>query len=267
MEKHDPPLVPDPDDGRSNAGAAGSRPARPNSDHTAKAFDADLNDLIRMLSEMGGRAEYEIAQAINSLVRRNVVLARKVIELDNSIDRLQQEIEEKAVATVACRQPVAVDLRSIVATLRIANELERIGDLAKNIAKRVVALEGYHSTPRTIHGLKRMADLALRQLREVLDSFVLGDDAKATIVWKGDEEIDRLYTSLFREVLTYVMEDPGSLPFSIHMLFCAKNIERIGDHVTNIAEAVHYMVEGRPFEVERPKSDTTSSMQIPIDTL
>jgi len=233
------------------------------SNHTVKAFDADLKDLMRMLCEMGGLAERAIAQSIEALARRNVDLAQKVVAADRAIDALQYEIESKAIATVAVRQPVAIDLRCIIATLRAANDLERIGDLAKNIGKRVVALHGNYPMPKTIHGFKHMADLVLWQLHEVMDSLALRDDAKAAAVWRGDEEIDTMYTSLFREVLTYVMEDPGSIAFSIHLLFCAKNVERIGDHVTNIAEAVHYMVQGRPFEDERPKSDTTSSMRIP----
>jgi phosphate transport system protein len=233
------------------------------SDHTVRAFDTDLNDLIRMLAEMGGIAEKAVAQSINALATRNVGLALKIVELDSTIDALQREIESKAVATVALRQPVAVDLRSIIATLRAASDLERIGDLAKNIAKRVIALNGNYPTPKTVHGLRHMADMVLWQMHQVLESLALRDDAKAMSVWQGDQEIDAIYTSLFREVLTYVMEDPGSIAFSIHLLFCAKNVERIGDHVTNIAEAVHYMIEGHPFENERPKSDTTSSMHIP----
>jgi len=247
----------------ANTKAASLSPGRVMSDHTVRAFDADLNDLIRMLSEMGGLAEKAVAQAISALSGRNVGLAKRIVELDDSIDALQREIENKAVATVALRQPVAVDLRSIIATLRAASDLERIGDLAKNIAKRVIALNGNYPTPKTVHGLRHMADMALWQLHEVLESLALRDDAKAMSVWQGDQEIDAIYTSLFREVLTYVMEDPGSIAFSIHLLFCAKNIERIGDHVTNIAEAVHYMIEGHPFENERPKLDTTSSMHMP----
>ena len=232
-------------------------------DHTTKAFDADLNELIRMIAEMGGLAEREIVQAIEALTRRNVELAAQVIEFDAAVDDLQREIESKAVATIARRQPVAVDLRSIIAVLRAANELERIADLAKNIAKRVIALNGSYPAARPALGLRRMATLALQQLHDILDSLAVGDDAKAMQVWQGDHVIDAMYTSLFREVLTYVMEDPGSIAFSIHLLFCAKNIERIGDHVTNIAEAVHYMIEGHPIGEERPKCDTTSMDEVP----
>jgi phosphate transport system protein len=231
-------------------------------EHTTKAFDADLGDLTRMILEMGGLVEKEIAQAVEALARRNVALARRTVEADDAIDQVQHAIEERAIATIARRQPVAVDLRIIIAILRTANELERIGDLAKNVAKRVIALEGDYPMPSSVHGFKNMARLALQQLHAVLDSLAMRDDAKALQVWTSDKDIDAMYTSLFREVLTYVMEDPGSIPFSIHLLFCAKNIERIGDHVTNIAEAVHYMVEGRPIGEERPKLDTTSAIPV-----
>jgi phosphate transport system protein len=232
-------------------------------DHTAKAFDTDLNDLIRMIAEMGGLAEREVVQAIEALTRRNVDLAAQVVEFDEAVDNLRREIESKAIATIARRQPVAIDLRSIIAVLRSANELERIADLAKNIARRVIALNGRYPNAKPVAGLKHMAALALRQLHDILDSLAQGDEVKAMRVWRSDDAIDAMYTSLFREVLTYVMEDPGSIAFSIHLLFCAKNIERIGDHVTNIAEAVHYMIEGHPIGEERPKGDTTSLMEVP----
>ncbi len=233
------------------------------SEHTTKAFDADLSDLTRMIAEMGGLAEREIVQAIEALTKRNVDLANQVIGFDEQVDTLQKEIEDKAVATIARRQPVAVDLRSLIATLRAANELERIADLAKNIAKRVIALKGDYPQARPVLGVKRLASLALEQLHDVLDALATRDERKAMRVWQSDQAIDEMYTSLFREVLTYVMEDPGSIALSIHLLFCAKNIERIGDHVTNIAEAVHYMIEGHPIGEQRPKSDTTSFIPVP----
>jgi phosphate transport system protein len=168
----------------------------------------------------------------------------------------------KAIATIATRQPMAIDLREIMGILRIANELERIGDLAKNIAKRVVAMNGESMPRRAFGGVTHMTQLALRQLTDVLDCFVNRDSARAMQVWSRDEEIDSLYTSLFRELLTYMMEDPGTIAFAIHLLFCTKNIERMGDHITNIAEAVYYMVEGHAFANERPKADTTSMMKV-----
>ena len=227
-------------------------------DHTAKVFDTDLIEVTRLVARMGGLAQKQIADATNALVRRDVALARQVIDADSTIDELQRQIEEKAVETMALRQPMAIDLRSLVAMLRIAGDLERIGDLAKNIGKRVIAMSGEHPQMTLMRGLKHLATLAATQLAAVLDSFVDRNPRKALKVWQGDKEVDALYVSLFRELLTYTMEDPGSVSSCIHYLFCAKNIERIGDHATNIAEAVHYMVEGHAIAGERPKGDTSS---------
>jgi phosphate transport system protein len=232
------------------------------SEHTMKAFDAELQELMRMISEMGGIVEKQVVDAIEALASRDVEHARSVITLDDSTDALQRAIEGKAVVTIARRQPMAVDLRQVVAILRIANDLERIGDLAKNIARRVVALDSERPPNQPVRGIRRMATLALDQLRNVLDSVSQRDLLKATAVWARDERIDAMYTSLFRELLTYMMEDPGTITFGIHLLFCAKNIERIGDHTTNIAEAVHYMVDGQFFGIERPKADATSLIPI-----
>jgi phosphate transport system protein len=227
-------------------------------EHTAKAFDADLQELTRKVAEMGGLAEREIADAIQALTRRDADLAKRVVASDQTIDLLQQEIEEKAVLTIARRQPMAVDLREIVAALRVSSDLERIGDMAKNIAKRVGALEGDFYPSKLLRGVEHMTSLVLSQLKQVLDAYASRDVASALAVWKGDEEIDALCTSLFRELLTYMMEDPRNITFCIHLMFCAKNIERMGDHATNIAETVHYMVGGRPITDPRPKGDTTA---------
>jgi len=227
-------------------------------DHTAKAFDADLQDLGRMVAEMGGLAEKQICDSIDALAKRDVTLAQRTVAQDTQIDTLQREIEERAILTIARRQPMAIDLREIVAALRIANDLERIGDLAKNIGKRVVALDGEFQSQKLMRGLEHMADLVLNQIKDVLDSYARRDANKALEVWRGDEEIDAVNNSLFRELLTYMLEDPRNITVCIHLLFCAKNIERMGDHATNIAETVHYMVEGRVLADERPKGDTTS---------
>jgi len=227
-------------------------------DHTAKAFDADLQDLGRMVAEMGGLAEKQICDSIDALAKRDVTLAQRTVAQDTQIDTLQREIEERAILTIARRQPMAIDLREIVAALRIANDLERIGDLAKNIGKRVVALDGEFQSQKLMRGLEHMADLVLNQIKDVLDSYARRDVNKALEVWRGDEEIDAVNNSLFRELLTYMLEDPRNITVCIHLLFCAKNIERMGDHATNIAETVHYMVEGRVLADERPKGDTTS---------
>ena len=234
-------------------------------EHTAKAFDYDLQELGRKVAEMGGLAEKQIADAVAAIARHDVALASVVVASDARIDAMQREIEEKAILTIARRQPMAVDLREVVAALRVSNDLERIGDLAKNIAKRVVALGAeFHPHSKVIRGVEHMADLVLAALKRVLDAYARRDVAEAIAVWRGDEEIDAVNNSLFRELLTYMMEDPRNITFCTHLLFCAKNIERMGDHATNIAETVHYIVEGRSLPDERPKSDLTALAKMPV---
>jgi phosphate transport system protein len=228
------------------------------SEHTAKAFDVDLQELNRMIAEMGGLAEKLISDSLDALVRRDTDAAQRVVATDPTIDTLQREVEEKAVLTIARRQPMAVDLRDIVGALRVSNDLERIGDLAKNIAKRVMALDGELHPVKLIRGVEHMGDLVLSQLKDVLDSYSSHDLEKALEVWNGDEQVDAMCTSVFRELLTYMMEDPRNITFCIHLMFCAKNIERMGDHATNIAETVYYMIEGRAILDQRPKGDTTT---------
>jgi len=232
-------------------------------EHTMKAFDVDLQDLSRMVAEMGGLAEKQIADSVDALARRDAGLAQRVIALDPTIDNLQREIEEKAILTIARRQPMAVDLREIVGALRVSNDLERIGDLAKNIAKRVVAIGNEFHPHKVIRGVEHMSDLVLGQLKDVLDAYARHDLDKAMAVWRGDEEIDAVNNSLFRELLTYMMEDPRNITFCTHLLFCAKNIERIGDHATNIAENLHYLITGQPLTEARPKQDTSSLTAVP----
>ncbi len=232
-------------------------------EHTIKAFDADLQELARMIAEMGGLAERQIGDALDALNRRDATLAQSVIAADTKIDGLQREIEEKAILTIARRQPMAVDLRDVVSALRVSNDLERIGDLAKNIAKRVEVLDSELNLQKVMRGVEHMTELVLTQIKDVLDAYARRDVAKAVQVWRGDEEVDAVNNSLFRELLTYMMEDPRNISVCIHLLFCAKNIERMGDHATNIAETICYMVEGRTLPDERPKGDTTSTTNIP----
>jgi len=229
----------------------------PRVDHTLKAFDTDLQDITRRVAEMGGVAERQIADAIQALVDRDTDLAERVIATDPTIDAMQHEIEEKAILTIARRQPMAVDLREIVGAMRVCNDLERIGDHAKHIGKRVVALDLDLHPQKLIRGVEHMASLVATLLKQVLDAYASHDLAAALAVWNGDEEVDALCTSLFRELLTYMMEDPRNITFCMHLMFCAKDIERIGDHATNIAETVYYMVEGRPITDQRPKGDST----------
>jgi len=228
------------------------------SEHIVTSFDEELNGLAQKIAEMGGLAEQHVADSVAALVDRNVEKAQRVIAADDRIDKLQVQIEENAVSMIARRQPMARDLREIMAAIHIANDLERIGDLAKNTSKRVIALESNFGSQRLVAGVEHMAELSLTQLKEILDAFASRDLAAARSVWGRDNEIDAMYTSLFRELLTYMMEDPRNITFCIHLLFCAKNIERMGDHATNIAETVHYMIEGKPITDQRPKGDTTS---------
>ncbi len=228
------------------------------SDHTAKAFDSDLQELTRLVAEMGGLAEQQIVQSVEALIRRDTVQSTRVVATDSELDRLQRVIEERAVLTIARRQPMAVDLRSIVGAMRVASDLERIGDLSKNIAKRVISLDSDFQPQQLIRGLEHMTDLVRSQIKSVLDAYAAHDLPSAMEVWKGDEEVDAICTSLFRELLTYMMEDPRNIGLCIHLMFCAKNIERIGDHATNIAETVFYMVEGQQLLDKRPKGDMTT---------
>jgi phosphate transport system protein len=228
------------------------------SEHIVASFDEELNGLAQKIAEMGGLAEQNVADSVAALVNRDVERAQRIINSDDRIDKLQQQVEETAVSMIARRQPMARDLREIMAAIHIANDLERVGDLAKNTAKRVIAMESNYGAQRLVAGVEHMAELCLTQLKEVLDAFASRDLAAALSVWERDNEIDAVYTSLFRELLTYMMEDPRNITFCTHLLFCAKNIERIGDHATNIAETLHYLITGSPLTEERPKQDTSS---------
>ena len=224
-------------------------------EHIAKAFDVDLQELTQKVAELGGLAEKQVADAAEAIVSRDVQLAERVVIGDVTLDALQRAIEEKAILTIARRQPMAVDLREIVGALRVSNDLERVGDLAKNNSKRVLELTADFHPQKLIRGVEHMSTLALAQLKQVLDAYVGRDVAKAHAVWNSDQEIDALCVSVFRELLTYMMEDPRNIGFCIHLMFAAKNIERMGDHATNIAETVYYIVQGVPLDAERPKED------------
>jgi len=233
-------------------------------EHTAKAFDADLKDISGKIKAMAELIEQQITGASEVLVSGDTVLARQIIAADMQADALQREIEEKAVITIARRQPVAVDLREIVGALRIANDLERIGDLTQNVAKRaMLSTEEFRGTNGVTLRLQHMAQLVLGQLQAVIESYEGRDVEAAVEVWRKDQEVDALHNSLFRELLTYMMENARNITFCTHMLFCAKNIERMGDHATNIAETVYYMVKGTSLPGERPKADVTSLGTLP----
>jgi phosphate transport system protein len=235
------------------------------SEHIVTSFDDELNALSQKIAEMGGLAEQNVADAVAALVSRDIDKAQRVISTDERIDKLQHDIEEAAVSLIARRQPMARDLREIMTAIHIANDLERVGDLAKNTAKRVIAIESNFGSQRLVVGVEHMAELGLTQLKEVLDAFASRDLAAARTVWERDNEIDAMYTSLFRELLTYMMEDPRNITFCTHLLFCAKNIERIGDHATNIAENLHYLITGQTMTETRPKQDTSSLTSVPYN--
>lgn len=226
--------------------------------HTRTVFDADLHDLMRMVAEMGGLVEQQIAHAFDALAQKNAALAYQVINRDSAIDALQSEIEDKAINIIAQRQPLAIDLREIISALHISNDLERIGDLAKNISKRTIAIEDATMPTSLISGFEHMTHMVMGQFKTALDSYVQRDVDKALAVRNGDLEIDAFNNALFHETMVYMNEDPENLVASTQILFCVKNLERIGDHSTNIAEAVHYIICGYVPESERPKGDTTN---------
>ena len=230
--------------------------------HTVRAFDEELGVLSRKINEMGGIAEAMLVDAIDALLRRDVEKGQKVVQQDKRLDLLQEEIEELAVLLIARRQPMANDLRHVMGTIRIAADLERIGDMLKNIGKRVGAMDSAISGARMLSGIQHMSQLVHAQLKSVLDSFAQNNPTLAKDVWLRDGAVDTLHNSLFRELLTYMMEDPRSITLCTHLLFIAKNVERIGDHATNIAETVYFIETGNPLTGPRPKGDTTASYAI-----
>ncbi|RTL69342.1 MAG: phosphate signaling complex protein PhoU [Hyphomicrobiales bacterium] len=227
--------------------------------HTVTSFDEDLKELNAIVLDMGVRAARSVEFAAFALQNRDVRVAQQIISADKAIDDLQHDLEQKAIVTIARRQPVADDLRQIIAALRIANDLERIGDLAKNLAKRSLAILQEGTPVVGLAGLAKLSDRVRVQLDEVLAALKAHDDKAALAVWRSDHEIDALHTSLFRELLTYMMEDPRNIGSCAHLLFCAKNLERIGDHATNIAETVHYVVTGEVLALDRPRADQSSA--------
>ncbi len=222
-------------------------------EHTVKSYDKDLDALERRISEMGGIAEKMVIEAMDALASGDVALAQRVVATDPRLDVLQREIEEHAIFTIARRQPMAVDLREIVGAIRVAGDLERVGDLAKNIAKRSIKIGVEARLPRALVGLKHMNDVATELMKDVLDAYAQRDVERARAVWERDVELDALEDSVFRDLLTHMMEDPRNISYCAHLLFCSKNIERVGDHATNIAETVFYLATGSNLPLNRPK--------------
>ncbi|MHC3126444.1 PhoU family transcriptional regulator [Brevundimonas sp. GN22] len=222
--------------------------------HTVKAYGDELNQLTAEVVRMGGLAEAQVADAIESVARRDVALARAVIERDVKLDTLHYDIEKKAIRLIALRQPVASDLRRTLGAIKLAQDLERTGDLAKNIGKRALILAEGEPMQVLTRSIERMGRLVSNRLRDVLDAYTASEVERAMSVWQTDDEVDEHYNALFRELLTYMMGDPRTITACTHLLFMAKNLERIGDHATNIAEAVYYEITGEDMMGERPRA-------------
>jgi phosphate transport system protein len=226
-------------------------------EHTVRAFDEALAAIADGIRRMGGLAESQLAGAIEAVVKRDGEIAARVIEQDRKVDDLERQIDDMAIKLLALRAPVASDLRLVLTALKVSAEIERIADYAKNVAKRAIALAQIPAL-KPVHAIPRMAKVVQEMIKDVLDAYANRDVERAHAVWTRDEELDELYSSLFRELLTYMMEDARNITGSTHLLFIAKNIERIGDHATNIAEQVHFLVTGTPIDAARPKGDESS---------
>lgn len=230
-----------------------------NQKHIVKSFDEDLNNIETLIMEMGGFVEKQIIEAATALNRRDTESAAAIIKSDKRIDALESEIDQAVVRILAQRQPMAQDLRAVVVAPKIASNLERIGDYAKNMAKRTAVLARTQPVGASSTTIKRMCAMVQEMVSDVLDAYVRRNAERAEDVRRRDEEVDQLHNTLFRELLTYMMEDPRAITPCMHLLFIAKNVERMGDHTASIAEQVHYMISGEIFDEERAKSDTTST--------
>jgi phosphate transport system protein len=227
-------------------------------EHIVKSYGDELAQLQAEVARMGGLAEAQVNDAIECVARRDVGLAEQVIARDEKLDALQRDIERRVIRVIALRQPVAQDLRRAVAAMKLAHSLERTGDLARNIAKRALVLGAAEPLTPLTRSIERMGRLVAGRMKDVLDAYTASDLDRAMAVWSHDEEVDEHYNSLFRELLTYMMGDPRLISSCAHLLFVAKNLERIGDHATNVAEIIHYEITGAEMGVERPKAESLS---------
>jgi phosphate transport system protein len=221
-----------------------------NTEHMSASYEEELTRLAESIAEMGGLVEASISNATLALLKLDHAMAQETILADKQIDAMQKRIDENIVSMIARRQPMAGDLRAIVSSLHVANDLERMGDMAKQIARRSLQIESLSLAPKFYNGVKHMNDLVMRQVKASLDAYATRDSAAAIEVYNSDDEIDALYTSLFRELLTYMMEDPRVITQCTHLLFCGKSLERAGDHATNIAEAAYYLDTGRQLSAQ-----------------
>jgi phosphate transport system protein len=233
--------------------------------HIVKSYDNELEALKKHLLEMGGLAESQLKESLQVLVRHDPKRAQKLVERDKKMDALEAEVASSAIKLIALRQPMAEDLRVIITALKASANLERMGDYSKNIAARVITLAKNPVLVGVSKSIARMGDLVIAMIHDVLDAFVARDAAKALSVLEADRDVDRHYTGLFREILTYMMEDARNISLGTHLMFIAKNVERIGDHATNIAEQVHFMVEGAYPADERPKEDESATILVDKD--
>jgi phosphate transport system protein len=225
--------------------------------HIVKSFEQELKQLRDMLVDMGGMLENQLAAAANAVMQGDNASATLAMEQDPAVDALERDVEQLVIRMLALRQPMAGDLRQIVSSLKISSDLERIGDYAANVAKRSIVLNQFN-LPFKLGGLSHMARLVQENLKMTIDVIGDGDPARAVQVWRADQAVDDIYTAIFRELITYMMEDPRNITPCTHLLFVAKNLERIGDHTTNIAETVHYAVTGEVLPEGRPKGDSPS---------
>jgi len=232
-------------------------PNEPKPEHIVRSYEEELRRLRDMITRMGGLAELQVADSTNALLERDSDLAEEVVRRDAQLDALEREIETFCIRLIALRQPVGADLRLIVAALKLANDLERIGDYARNGAKRAIVL-AQQPQLGSLNGFTRMARMVQENLQGAIDALVQNDAELADEIWAADEPVDEVYNGIFREMLTFMMEDPRNITAATHLLFIAKNLERIGDHATNIAETVQYAVRGETSAEERPKADTSS---------
>ncbi|MDA8229849.1 MAG: phosphate signaling complex protein PhoU [Magnetospirillum sp.] len=223
-------------------------------EHTVRSYDQELALLTTIIARMGGLAEAQLAAAVQALGKRDTELGTRVVAADARLDELEREVQQLTVRMLALRQPVASDLRHIIAALKISNEIERIGDYAANVAKRALVLNQMPAV-EPVGAILHLARLVQEIIKDVFDAYIERDIQKAIQVWIRDEEVDAMYTSLFRELVTYMMEDPRTITACSHLMFMAKNIERIGDHATNIAEILHFGVVGTALKGSRPKGN------------
>ncbi|MDD9910728.1 MAG: phosphate signaling complex protein PhoU [Ahrensia sp.] len=227
--------------------------------HIVSAFDKDLRQIENLVVTMGGLVEQQLEQAAEVIISRDLELADQLIASDDEVDKLEIEIDSLVVRIIALRQPKAQDLRSVLAALKVAADLERIGDYAKNLAKRTHVLAQVPIVGDSAKSVRRMCKMVRQMVKDVLDAYLTRDEAAANEVWLRDEEVDQIHNNLFRALLTYMLEDPRNITPCMHLLFIAKNVERMGDHTTSIAEQIQFLVSGEMPEEDRPKGDVTST--------